>query len=83
MLSSVSGPMSCESVFSPSHTGKWCQIKLKKKNQFVEVGKLKEALRSENDSLRMVLRKRNARVKIWVNRKSNDFRNKKGTNIYM
>lgn len=32
MLSSVSGPMSCESVFSPSHTGKLCQIKLKKKS---------------------------------------------------
>ena len=65
MLSSVSGPMSCESVFSPSHTGKLCQIKKKKKkNQFVEVGKLKEALRSENDNLRMVLRKRNARAKI-------------------
>lgn len=57
--------------------------KIKKKNQFVEVGKLKEALRSENDNLRMVLRKRNARAKIWVNRKSNDFRNKKGTNICM
>lgn len=25
--------------------------KIKKKNQFVEVGKLKEALRSENDNL--------------------------------
>ena len=59
------------------------KIKKKKKNQFVEVGKLKEALRSENDNLRMVLRKRNARAKIWVNRKSNDFRNKKGTNICM
>lgn len=46
MLSSISGPMSCESVFSPSHTSKWCQIKEKK---IVEVGKLKEALRSEND----------------------------------
>lgn len=78
MLSSISGPMSCESVFSLSHTGKWCQIKEKK---IVKVGKLKEALRSENDNLRRVLQKRNAKAKIWVKRESDDFRNQKGKKI--
>lgn len=80
MLSSISRPMSCESVFSPSHIGKWCQIKEKK---IVKVGKLKEALRSENDNLRRVLQKRNAKAKIWVKRESDDFRNQKGKKICM